>query len=202
MHLRFSVFDAVHGFPPTASQCRLLLRDFDGGGGVEGWDDAADSPNVTATLMERGYSEQDIEKNLGRQSFARHARRRGDCDQVGKAAAAWGRKKKSAAWGRKKKSIVENARVQADFKNWLYPAAPSRSVQSRLFPRKAELPCRCRSLPKSDPRRNCRLPTDLTFSIFGSTYDTLRHISSACQQELSVSPCIRLQGAAKIFSSH
>jgi membrane dipeptidase len=42
-----------------------LSGDFDGGGGVEGWDDAADSPNVTAALMERGYSEQDIAKIWG-----------------------------------------------------------------------------------------------------------------------------------------
>lgn len=39
-----------------------LSGDFDGGGGVEGWDNAADSPNVTAALMERGYSEEDLAK--------------------------------------------------------------------------------------------------------------------------------------------
>lgn len=42
-----------------------LSGDFDGGGGVEGWDGAADSPNVTAALVERGYSEEDIAKLWG-----------------------------------------------------------------------------------------------------------------------------------------
>jgi membrane dipeptidase len=42
-----------------------LSGDFDGGGGVEGWDNAADSPNVTAALLERGYSEQDLAKIWG-----------------------------------------------------------------------------------------------------------------------------------------
>lgn len=42
-----------------------LSGDFDGGGGVEGWDDAAESPNVTAALLERGYSEDDIAKLWG-----------------------------------------------------------------------------------------------------------------------------------------
>lgn len=42
-----------------------LSGDFDGGGGVEGWDDASDSPNVTAALMARGYSEGDIAKIWG-----------------------------------------------------------------------------------------------------------------------------------------
>ena len=42
-----------------------LSGDFDGGGGVEGWDGAAASPNVTAALMERGYSEEDLVKIWG-----------------------------------------------------------------------------------------------------------------------------------------
>jgi membrane dipeptidase len=42
-----------------------LSGDFDGGGGVKGWDNAAESPNVTAGLMKRGYSEQDIAKIWG-----------------------------------------------------------------------------------------------------------------------------------------
>lgn len=42
-----------------------LSGDFDGGGGVEGWDGASDSPNVTAALMERGYSEEDLAKIWG-----------------------------------------------------------------------------------------------------------------------------------------
>ena len=42
-----------------------LSGDFDGGGGVEGWDGAADSPNVTAALLERGYSKEDLIKMWG-----------------------------------------------------------------------------------------------------------------------------------------
>jgi membrane dipeptidase len=39
-----------------------ISSDFDGGGGVDGWDDAADTFNVTLELVRRGYSERDIEK--------------------------------------------------------------------------------------------------------------------------------------------
>ena len=39
-----------------------LSGDFDGGGGVDGWDSAADSFNVTAALLERGYTEEDLAK--------------------------------------------------------------------------------------------------------------------------------------------
>ena len=42
-----------------------ISGDFDGGGGVQGWDGAADSANVTAALLERGYSEEDIAKIWG-----------------------------------------------------------------------------------------------------------------------------------------
>ena len=42
-----------------------LSGDFDGGGGVEGWDGAADSPNVTAALLKRGYSKEDLAKIWG-----------------------------------------------------------------------------------------------------------------------------------------
>ena len=42
-----------------------LSGDFDGGGGVEGWDGAAESPAVTAALLERGYSEEDLAKIWG-----------------------------------------------------------------------------------------------------------------------------------------
>jgi membrane dipeptidase len=42
-----------------------LSGDFDGGGGVEGWDNAADTPNVTLALLERGYSEEDLAKLWG-----------------------------------------------------------------------------------------------------------------------------------------
>ncbi len=32
-----------------------ISSDFDGGGGFSGWNDAADSPNITAALLRRGY---------------------------------------------------------------------------------------------------------------------------------------------------
>ncbi|MEE2025743.1 dipeptidase [Alkalimonas mucilaginosa] len=37
-----------------------IVSDFDGGGGVEGWDDATETINVTWELMRRGYTEDDI----------------------------------------------------------------------------------------------------------------------------------------------
>lgn len=39
-----------------------IASDFDGGGGVLGWDDATETPEVTAELLRRGYSEEEIEK--------------------------------------------------------------------------------------------------------------------------------------------
>ena len=39
-----------------------ISSDFDGGGGIEGWKDASETFNVTLELVERGYSETDIEK--------------------------------------------------------------------------------------------------------------------------------------------
>ena len=43
-----------------------IASDFDGGGGIEGWDSAADTMNVTIELVRRGYSEADIDKLWGR----------------------------------------------------------------------------------------------------------------------------------------
>ena len=37
-----------------------ISSDFDGGGGVEGWDDAAETFNVTLELVRRGYTEEEI----------------------------------------------------------------------------------------------------------------------------------------------
>ena len=37
-----------------------ISADFDGGGGVEGWDDASETFNVTFELVRRGYSEEEI----------------------------------------------------------------------------------------------------------------------------------------------
>lgn len=39
-----------------------IASDFDGGGGIAGWADAAETANVTAELHARGYSAEDIEK--------------------------------------------------------------------------------------------------------------------------------------------
>ena len=39
-----------------------ISSDFDGGGGVEGWNDASETFNVTLELVRRGYSEQEIHK--------------------------------------------------------------------------------------------------------------------------------------------
>lgn len=39
-----------------------ISSDFDGGGGVEGWNSADETINVTRELVKRGYSEADIEK--------------------------------------------------------------------------------------------------------------------------------------------
>lgn len=42
-----------------------ISSDFDGGGGVEGWNNAAETLNVTVELVRRGYSEEDIAKLWG-----------------------------------------------------------------------------------------------------------------------------------------
>jgi membrane dipeptidase len=42
-----------------------ISSDFDGGGGIRGWNDASESLNVTIELVRRGYSEQDIRKLWG-----------------------------------------------------------------------------------------------------------------------------------------
>jgi membrane dipeptidase len=39
-----------------------ISSDFDGGGGIEGWDDAGESFNVTLELVRRGYTEEQIGK--------------------------------------------------------------------------------------------------------------------------------------------
>jgi microsomal dipeptidase-like Zn-dependent dipeptidase len=42
-----------------------ISSDFDGGGGVDGWRNASESMNVTAELVRRGYTEQEIAKIWG-----------------------------------------------------------------------------------------------------------------------------------------
>ncbi len=42
-----------------------IASDFDGGGGITGWEDASQTQNVTAELVKRGYSKDDIGKIWG-----------------------------------------------------------------------------------------------------------------------------------------
>jgi membrane dipeptidase len=42
-----------------------ISSDFDGGGGVVGWRDASETPNLTLELVRRGYSEEEIRKLWG-----------------------------------------------------------------------------------------------------------------------------------------
>jgi len=42
-----------------------IASDFDGGGGIDGWQDASETLAVTAELVKRGYSETDIAKIWG-----------------------------------------------------------------------------------------------------------------------------------------
>ena len=42
-----------------------IASDFGGGGGIEGWSNASETPNVTLELIARGYSEADIRKLWG-----------------------------------------------------------------------------------------------------------------------------------------
>ena len=42
-----------------------IASDFDGGGGIDGWQDASETQNVTAELVKRGYSEAEIAKIWG-----------------------------------------------------------------------------------------------------------------------------------------
>jgi len=42
-----------------------IASDFDGGGGIGGWQNAGETANVTDELVRRGYSEEDIAKIWG-----------------------------------------------------------------------------------------------------------------------------------------
>ena len=46
-----------------------ISSDFDGGGGVEGWNDASETLNVTIELVKRGYTEAQIELLWGGNLF-------------------------------------------------------------------------------------------------------------------------------------
>ena len=51
-----------------------ISSDFDGGGGIDGWNGADETFNVTLELVRRGYTEEQIGKDLERQPAARHGR--------------------------------------------------------------------------------------------------------------------------------
>ena len=51
-----------------------ISSDFDGGGGVDGWNDASETFNVTLELVRRGYTEDQIGEDLERQPAARDGR--------------------------------------------------------------------------------------------------------------------------------
>ena len=53
-----------------------ISSDFDGGGGIHGWNDASETLNVTIELVRRGYSEEHIGKLWGGQSPAHMGRGR------------------------------------------------------------------------------------------------------------------------------
>ena len=42
-----------------------ISSDFDGGGGIEGWNNASESLNVTKELVKRGYTQDEIAKIWG-----------------------------------------------------------------------------------------------------------------------------------------
>ena len=69
--------ESIEGFPPAVDVADFvnhidyligkmgiehvgISSDFDGGGGVEGWNDASETFNVTLELVRRGYSEEEI----------------------------------------------------------------------------------------------------------------------------------------------
>ena len=52
--------DVLEIEPDEGSHLRLVRHD--GGGGVEGWDDASETFNVTLELVKRGYTKKQIEK--------------------------------------------------------------------------------------------------------------------------------------------
>ncbi|HXG38003.1 MAG TPA: dipeptidase [Bacteroidota bacterium] len=78
---RMQEIDQKHPLPPVTVQdfvnhidhvVRLIgidhagiSSDFDGGGGVDGWNDASETPNVTKELIRRGYTEDQIQKLWG-----------------------------------------------------------------------------------------------------------------------------------------
>ena len=71
-----------------------ISSDFDGGGGIDGWNSAAETFNVTLELVRRGYSEEEIAQALERQPASRVARGR----EGREAAAGGGQMRGAAGW--------------------------------------------------------------------------------------------------------
>jgi len=65
-----SVFDFVDHIDHAVKVAGIdhvgIASDFDGGGGIVSWQDASETENVTAELIKRGYSSEDIAKIWGR----------------------------------------------------------------------------------------------------------------------------------------
>ena len=74
---RFTNRPFIDGFPPAVNVSDFvdhidymvdkigiehvgISSDFDGGGGIEGWNDASETFNVTLELVKRGYTEEQI----------------------------------------------------------------------------------------------------------------------------------------------
>lgn len=59
-----AVTDFVDHLDYVVKRCGVahvgISSDFDGGGGIKGWQNAADSPNITAELQKRGYGHAEI----------------------------------------------------------------------------------------------------------------------------------------------
>lgn len=66
---RASVADFVDHIDHAVSVAGIdhvgIASDFDGGGGIDGWEDASQTQNVTAELVSRGYTDADIAKIWG-----------------------------------------------------------------------------------------------------------------------------------------
>lgn len=78
LDLANSKANKIEGFPPNVNVADLvdhidyivekigiehvgISSDFDGGGGIEGWNDASETFNVTLELVKRGYTEEEID---------------------------------------------------------------------------------------------------------------------------------------------
>ena len=65
MKVRDSVDPIDHAVELTGVDHVGISSDFDGGGGIVGWNDASETFNVTLELVRRGYAEAGIAKIRG-----------------------------------------------------------------------------------------------------------------------------------------